>query len=251
MSRMMRVFAGLCGLLLLSTAVRAQDELVTELAQRHVDITAQFTGEKVLIFGAVCQPGNIIIKVSSPDETVAIARKAQYGPFWLTSGNFTVKGAPGLFYILSTQPVDKLLDADERERYGLSLKDSLNDAQVADVPDNVEDWKQSFLDLKDKDGHYRENGDAVRLVGAKLFSASVSLPAKLPLGEYKLTIYSVRDGKVVAQQSRSLDVREVRMERWVSNVAYTYPWTFGIAFVLLAMVLGLVLGIVLRKGGDD
>jgi len=237
--------------LCLSGAAAAQSELVTELAQRHVDITAQFTGEKVLIFGAVSHPGDVIIKVASPNETVAISRKAKYGPFWLTSGKFNVKDAPGLLYILSDRPLEELIDEAQRQRYGLSLKHSLSAATPVDVPADVSDWKGAFLDLKKRDGYYLEDGKAVDVVGSKLFSASMTLPAKLPLGDYKLTIYLVRGGKVVARQTRSLEVREVRIERWVSEVAYSHSWLFGIAFTLAAMVLGLVLGIALRKGGDD
>ncbi len=252
MSRLSRfIFALCCALGLSGAAAAAQNELVTELAQTHVDITARFTGEKVLIFGAMSHPGDVIIKVASPSETVAISGKAQYGPFWLTSGNFTVEGAPGLFYMLSTRPVDELLGAAQRARYGLSLKHSLTAAKAAGVPADMPDWRDAFLGLKQQGGYYLQDAKAVEMVGGKLFSASMSLPAKLPLGEYKLTIYLVRDGKVVARQSRALDVREVQMERWISDVAYRHSWLFGIAFVLFAMTLGLVLGIALRRGGDD
>lgn len=251
MIRAMRFLIALCGALALTAPAAAQEPLVTELAQHHVDITAQYTGQKVLIFGAVSQPGDIVIKVTSPVEKVAISRKDRYGPFWLTSGKFNVDGAPGLVYLLATKPVDELLDADQRARYGLTLRSSLNDASPTAVPANVADWRAAFLKLKGRDGHYQEHGNAIKMVGDTLFSANVDLPAKLPLGAYRLTIYLVRDGKVVAQQSRSLDVREVQIERWVSEVAYDHSWLFGIALTLLAMTLGLGLGVILRKDGDD
>lgn len=233
------------------SAAAAQNELVTQLAQSHVDITARFTGERVLIFGAVSHPGDVVIKVASPDETVAITRKAQYGPFWLTAGKFTVEDAPGLLYMLSTRPVGELLDSARRDRYGLSLRHNLQGARAKGLPAGMDNWQDAFLQLKANDGYYLKDGQAVKMVGDRLFSASVALPAKLPLGEYQLTIYLVREGKVVAQQTRKLDVREVQMERWISDVAFQHSWLFGTLFVLLAMVIGLVLGIVLRRGGDD
>ncbi len=251
MNRLFRMLAALACAVALSQPAAAQDELVTELAQHHVDITAQFTGQDVLIFGAVSHPGDVVIKVSSPVEKVAISRKAQYGPFWLTSGKYTVDGAPGLVYLLSTRPIEQMMKPAERARYGLSLAGSLDRAKPAGALPAAEDWQSSYLKLKQQDGYYLEQADAVHMVSDKLFSASMALPAKLPLGEYTLTIYSVRDGKVVAQESRSLDVREVRIERWVSDVAFSHSWLFGIAFTLLAMMIGLVLGIILRKGGDD
>ncbi|MGA7800654.1 MAG: TIGR02186 family protein [Gammaproteobacteria bacterium] len=252
MSPVLRLLGALwCVLLASGASAAGGDELVTQLGTHHVEITARFTGQDVLIFGAVSHPGDVIIKVISPHQTVDLSRKARYGPFWLTSGKFTVRGTPGLLYVLSTRPVADIVGAAQRSRYGLDLADVLEGVQPSDVGSDMVDWRPAFLGLKERGHYYLQDGHAVKMLGNRLFSASMALPAKLPLGIYHLEIYLVRDGKVVAQQSRKFDVREVRAERWVSNVAYDHSWMFGIAFTLLAMVLGLVLGIVLRRGGDD
>ncbi|MBZ0092508.1 MAG: TIGR02186 family protein, partial [Sulfuricellaceae bacterium] len=61
----------------------------------------------------------------------------------------------------------------------------------------------------------------------------------------------VRDGKVVSHRSSQLDVRQVSLELWVSNVAYRHPWTYGVSFTLLAILIGLGLGMWLRRDKDD
>ncbi len=230
----------------------AETPLVTELATDRVDITSQFTGEKILVFGAISRPGDVIIKVTAPNETVALTRKAELGPFWLSNGKIRVSHAPGLLYLLSTRPIDKLLPAQARQHYGLRLEDGLSTAKPLDtIPAGMQDWQAAFLRLKQADGYYRQNDHAIRLFGNRLFSTSLELPAKLPLGTYNLDIYLVKDGKVLAQQTRQLNVQQVRLEQWVSQTAHTWSWIFGISFVLFAMVLGLVLGVVLRKSSDD
>ena len=182
MKRLMRIVAALTCVLSLSGTAVAQDELVTELAQHHVDITAQFTGEKVLIFGAVSHPGDIVIKVSSPIEKEAISHKAKYGPFWLTSGKFTVDGAPGLLFLLSTRPIGELLSPAERERYGLSLKSSLSGAQPVGVSADVPDWRSSFLRLKQKADHYLEQGHAVNMVERQAVFRQYHLARQVAIG---------------------------------------------------------------------
>lgn len=230
----------------------AGNALVTKLATDRVDITSRFTGENILVFGAISRPGDIIIKVTSPDETTALTRKAKLGPFWLNQGKILISHAPGLLYLLSTRPLPTLLSKQARQHYGLRLEDGLATAKpLGPIPASMRDWRAAYLRLKTADGYYRREGQGVHLLANRLFSTRLDLPAKLPLGTYRLDIYLIKNGKVVAQQMRQLNVQQIRLEHWVSQTAHTWPWVFGISFVLLAMVLGLVLGIVLRKNTDD
>ncbi|HQU15567.1 MAG: hypothetical protein B7Z66_00785 [Chromatiales bacterium 21-64-14] len=225
--------------------------LVTQLATDHVDITARFTGQEILIFGALSRRGDVIVRLRAPDQVVALSRKAKFGPFWLNSGKLDVDAAPGLLYVLASAPVKKLLDVRTRERYGLTLEHAVAKLRIAHVPEGMEDWRDALLQLKKQDHYYLQDGHAVTLVSDRLFFTRVDLPAKIPLGVYRLDIYLVRGGRIVGHQSRTLEVRQVRLERWVSDVAHGYPWTFGVLFTVLAMGLGLALGIVLRRDGDS
>ena len=231
---------------LLSIQVRADSGLVTELGEENVDITARFTGEKMLIFGAVSRPGDVIVKVVSPKQTVDLAHKEKFGPFWLTAGKVRVGNTPGLYYVLSNKPIAQLLNRDQRQRYGLDLTDALRDAKVTGNP--PAEWQGAFIRLKQNQENFLQDGQAVKLVRNQLFSTSMHLPAKLPLGKYRLEIYRVRNGRVRGHQQRTFEVREVKLERWVSDAAYTHPWSFGILFTLMALTIGLALGIALRKG---
>lgn len=228
----------------------ADDALVADMATDHVNITSQFTGEDILIFGAVSRPGDVIIKVLSPSQDVAISRKIKVGPVWLDSGHILVRGTPGLMYLLSSRPVSELLSKAQADRYGLRLDDALADARVEGSDEGMEDWRQAFLRLKLEKGYYVQADHAVKLENNRLFVTNLDLPAKLPLGTYQLEIYLLRDGKVVSHQSRPLEVRQVRLERWVSDIAHRHAWTFGVAFTVLALLLGLGLGIVLRRERD-
>lgn len=225
--------------------------LVTQLATDHVDITARFTGQEILIFGALSRHGEVIVKLRAPDQAVALSRKAKFGPFWLNSGKLTLDAAPGLLYVLASSPVGKMLDVRTRERYGLTLEHAVAKLRVTQVPEGMEDWRDALLQLKKQDHYYVQDGHAVTLVSDRLFFTRVDLPAKIPLGTYQLEIFLVRGGQIVGHQNRTLEVREVRLERWVSDVAHGHPWTFGVLFTLLAMGLGLALGIVLRRDGDS
>jgi uncharacterized protein (TIGR02186 family) len=235
---------------LLPFAASADDGLVAEMATDHVNITSQFTGEDILIFGAVSRPGDVIIKVQSPAQDVVLSRKVKFGPIWLDSGKLVVRGTPGLVYLLTSKPVAELLSPADADRYGLRLEDALAGARLEGQEKGMTDWRQAFLRLKRRKNYYLQADHAVKLESKRLFVTSLDLPAKLPLGIYNLDIYLVRNGKVVSHETHQIDVRQVRLERWVSNVAHSHAWLFGGAFTLLALLVGLGLGIVLRRDRD-
>lgn len=229
----------------------AEDNLITQLASDHVDITAHFTGEKILVFGAIANKGDVIIKVTSPAQSVAMSQKVRSGPIWLDSGNIRVKNTPGIMYLLSTRPISQVVAPQELKKYGLSLASGLEGSKVVGDTQGMETWREAFLRLKQSKKYYKEFDNAVAVVGDRLFFANLTLPAKLPLGEYVLDIYLVRGGKVTAHQYSKLEVRQVQSELWVSNFANQNPWLYGVSFTLLAIIIGLTLGIILRRTSNQ
>ena len=238
----------LLGLLLWLPAVALADgRLITELATERVDITASFTGKEILIFGAISRPGQVIIKLVSPHQAVSMSRKTRIGPVWVSEDKRDLTGAPGLFYLLSSAPIDRLLSGTLRDRYRLRLQDAAKEIHFAPAPRDLEEWRTAFLRLKKDEGYYQENDHAVALRGDRLFHASLDLPPKLPLGHYRLEIYLVNDGKVLANDTHMIEVRKVRLEHWVSDIAHLRPWLFGTGFTVMVMLLGFGLGMILRR----
>jgi uncharacterized protein (TIGR02186 family) len=231
-------------------AVAADEGLVTQLATENVDITTHFTGEDILIFGAMTHPGDVIIKVVSPPEPVALSHKVAAGPFWLDGGNETVRGAPGLVFLLASRPIKDIVNEKERDRYGLRFSSALANAEGTEGAMTRQDWVDAFTRLKRKNGHYLDLSDKVKLVSNRLFFANIDLPATIPLGTYHLDIYLAKGGRIIGHQKRQLQVHQVRLERWVAKAARNHSWLFGIAFTASAMILGLLLGMVLRRDTD-
>lgn len=248
---MKRMIAGLVALSLafMAPLVLAAGSIVTQLERDHIDISARFNGDQISFFGALSAPGDVVVKLVSPAEDVALSEKAHVGPVWVDGGHVVIRDAPGLFYLASTRPIDKLLSPAERDRYGLSLQDAV--ARGREEGKGVGEWQQAFIHLKKVDNYYREQADAVSLVKNKLFFTRLQLPPKLSVGKYELHAYLVRDGKVVAEETKQLDVRQAGLVRWVSSVAHVQPWAYGVLFTLFCMSLGLGLSMLLRRDKDD
>jgi uncharacterized protein (TIGR02186 family) len=245
-ARFVLILSLAAGASLTGPARAADDGLVSHLEADHVDVTSEYTGEDLLFFGSLARGGELIIKVVSPEQVVALDRKIKVGPAWLDGERLLIQGMPGLLYLLSSRPIDELLSDSEQARYGLRLSDALNHAQASAADAGGADWGEAFLRLKKRSGYYLEQGDAVNLEQGRLFYTRVPLPAASPLGRYELSVYLVRAGRVVAQQTQALDVREVRIEHWADRVAHEQAWLFGAGLMLVCVSLGLLLGVALR-----
>ena len=236
-------------LLIASRVTAAADHsLVTGMQSEHVDVTINFTGKDTLIFGALAKKGDVIIKVSSPNMNVDLSHKRAIGPLWLDGGKLTVRNTPGLYYLLSSKPLDKIVSAATEQIYGLHLRDALKHAQIdSKAASAMGDWQTAFIGLKKAAGLFRKLPDAVKLVENRLFMATIQLPAKIPLGTYQLDIYLAQHGHIISHQTRHLEVNQVQMEHWVANAVHKHAWLFGVLFTVFALLLGLTLGMALRR----
>jgi len=108
--------------------------------------------------------------------------------------------------------------------------------------------KAAMLRLKEAHHDYVLDTEAVEILGQRLYSTLIQLPAQLPLGKYRVDIHLVRNNRVTASEHQHIQVEQVRLEHWVSAVAVRYPWVFGVVFTSGVMLLGLVLGMLLDRG---
>lgn len=234
-----------CGTWLIS--VPASAGLLSGLANSRVDISTGFAGRHVFVYGSMPQAGDIVIRVTSPDEQAALSRDKKAGPFWINGRKLIVKDVPGLMYLLSNRPLKEIAAHSVLSRNGLTFRSTLAKAQISGGPEfKSHPWKPPFDTLKRSQGLFRKQ-QTVHITGGQLFSASFPLPAELPIGPYRLEVFYFHNGKLIAHESHTLQVTEVGIEHWLSSIAATDPWAFGVSFTLLAMALGLGLSMLLRR----
>jgi uncharacterized protein (TIGR02186 family) len=232
----------LASLALAPIATWAGDEpLVVAPEKAEVKIGPGFAGSELQAVGAMEGPGDVIIKVVGPPQETRLSRERQLGPFWVGGTSVNVEGAPSLLFLFATAPIDSLLPASERERYGLVLEH---------VPVRIEprlqahaatDWRKAFFRLKERQGRYHEDDHAIRVFGDRLYIADMRLPDDLQVGDYAVETLLVKSGKVVARSTGHFKVRLAGMEHWVWDAAHDHAWLFGALFTLAAMLLGFAL----------
>lgn len=245
--------------LLMISFVRAET-MITDLSQHEIEITSQFSGQELLLFGAIERhvEGNslseeitvqgidydIIVVVQSQPTELVIRKKENVAGIWLNKANHTIRDIPGYYVIGSTRPLNKFLAQEKQIEYGLGL-DNLK--FTSDSNDDITEFKEALIRNMIEKGLYLESDGNVTVKNEILFRASIAFPANMPIGDYKADVYLVKDGDIIINHRTDLLVDKQGLERFIYNFAHEYPPYYGIIAVLVAISIGLFSGFVAKK----
>ncbi|MCE5387693.1 MAG: TIGR02186 family protein [Acidithiobacillus sp.] len=230
-----------------STMPGSVAQVITATGTDRVDVTSRFHGRDILIYGALSHPGNIIVVLRSPDTSVAVTKKTQMGPLWVTGKKVTVSHFPGVLQILSSAPLAQILPQATLEKLHLVPQAVMTQAQLDPLPQHPKLWLQQVLESKKREGAFVLQENAVKIQDGRLFSVHLQLPSSIPLGRYTLNVYLVNHGQLLAQSADQIDVQQVGLEEWIAKYANEQPWLYGIALTLFLAFLGLGLGILMQR----
>ena len=252
----------LMSFLLVFMPLKVQTEtLVTDLSQHEIEITSQFAGSELLLFGAIERYAteaiqsddisvqglgyDIIVVVKSEPTDLIIRKKENKAGIWVNSENITVKGVPGYYAIGSTRPLNDFLSAEKQAEFGLGLNNIsfITEGESEDLAA----YKQALFRNMMNKGLYIEESGNVEVKNEILFRANLTFPSNMPVGDYKADVYLVRDGNIVINHHTDLLVDKKGIERVIYNFAHDYPPLYGIMAIIVALFAGLFSGFVARK----
>jgi len=238
-------------------SVSKAETLVTDLSQHIIEITSQFSGSELLLFGAlerhayessqsseVTAQGlnyDIIVVVQSEATDFIIRKKENITGIWVNSENQTMNDIPGYYVIGSTRPLDDILTTDIQAEYGLGL----NNIGIGNLDDG--EYKEALIRNMINKGLYLESSGNVTVKDEILFRANLAFPSNMPVGDYKADVYLVRDGNIIINHRTDLLVDKRGIERFIYNFAHEYPPYYGIMAIFVAISVGLFSGYVAKK----
>lgn len=235
--------------LLAGIAVAAQEEresIQVDTSDREIAIESDFTGAKITVFGAVdnsrqeaANSGyyDIIIVIRGPSEYVVAREKERFAGIWINGRSAAFTHVPSFYAVLSTRPLDEIADESLLRRYGIEFNPKANAGNNAPPPDEFEN---AIIDAKKREQLFIIDPFAVAFLGKSLFRGTVSLPAKVKVGNYSSEVYLLHDGKLLNQHYASLRVHKAGIERELTALAYNRPWIYGVLSVAVAVFCGLI-----------
>jgi uncharacterized protein (TIGR02186 family) len=233
--------------LLLSVGpVMAEESLVTGLSRDDVQITADFTGSDILVYGAVRRnspapqspPMDLIVTLEGPSSPVTVRRKERIFGIWVNRAAVDLAEVPSYFAIASSGALDQILSPDDDLKHQISLARRLAVTKI--TAESMDSWEflRATQRIGSAKGNYVTQQSGVKLAEDTLFRADFALPANLTEGDFTVRMFLLRGGRVIDTKEQSIEVRKTGIERQLTNMAHHQPLLYGILSLLLAAVAG-------------
>lgn len=228
----------------------APPRLVPDVSQRRIDIESGFTGEQLLLFGAIVYPGgrppadgiDIAVVVKGPAEAITVREKRQIAGVWVNADSSIFRSAPAYYAVASSRPISQIVNEKTAAIYELGLdKLQLSPAGSFDGAE-VARFTTGLVDLRRRAGLYREAEDPVEISENTLYRARLPLPASVPVGTYTAETFLIEDGRVVAAASRDISIGKTGFEQFITLMADRYGFFYGLFAVAISLGFGWVAG---------
>ena len=222
--------------------------IVVDLSEHLVKVTTAFAGAELLLFGAVEEPGDVVVIVRGPTRPVTMHRKSRVFGIWANTANMTFEDAPGFYAIASTRPLEEVAPPTVLARNEMGVENLRLELPRAKASPNVaQDWRDALIRNQQRIDLYPAEVGRVGFLGDRLFRTRLTLPANVPTGTYEAKVYFLREGQIESAQTTPLFVSKVGVEAEIFDFAYEQSALYGIIAILVALVAGWLAHVAFRR----
>ncbi len=229
-------------------------QLTTAGNHDHINVDFLYHGSSVSIRG-VSDPGtDLVIKITSEGGHHSLRQKGRVGVLWMNVGTLKFEHVPSVYFLESTKKIDDMLPPEEQLKYGLGYKALAEKSEITPLksPAEKEIWFSEFLKYKEASKVYSVAAGKISLTekdGKQNYYIKMDWPYQAAPGDYLVTVYAVKDKKVVEQAQAKVVVQQVGIVKSLAGMAKNNGAFYGFISVLAALGAGFGVGLIFRKGG--
>jgi uncharacterized protein (TIGR02186 family) len=247
-----RRLAAALWLLVLTGGVARGESLVSTLSDDDVQITSNFTGEQIVVFGAVANASEgagdyeVAVVVQGPNQDVVVRRKERVLGVWANRTSRAFADVPS-YYVMHLSPGFSAANDPARlseYRLGVASLPFVTEAASEGVS---QVFAQAVVDLKTSHALYVERPNAVEFLAPGVFRTTFFLPTEIPTGEYRVGVYLFRDGGFLAGTTETLNIEKGGFSERIARAADDQPLLYGLVCVALAVFTGWLAGVIFRR----
>jgi len=244
-----------CTAALLLFCSSSSAELTINTNHDHISIDFSYHGSEVAVSGVSAAGADLIIKIASPEGRQSLRKKGKAAGFlWMNVGELKFENTPALYFMRSTKKLEGLLDEEEMGRYLLGYSALERHAEIAPVsnPEEKARWFDEFVRFKESSRLYSiSHGDisVAEKDGKQNYHISLSWPYQAVPGDYTVTVYAVKDKRVIETAMTQVRVEQVGGIKFLADMAKNKGALYGIISIIVALAAGFGVGMIFRKGG--
>jgi uncharacterized protein (TIGR02186 family) len=246
LSWLMVLAAAIAGL----SAPAAAKGIVADVDDHLVEITTDFAGQDILVFGAIDGPGDVILVMRGPAGRVAVHQKDRFAGIWVNAESIEFDDVPSLYGVASSRPLFEILPNEMLDRYQLGIG-RLRLETGEEEPYGIGAFRIALVQQKRKQGLYADRVGRVTFIGETLFRANLHLPSNVPTGTFLIDVYLVREGRIVDAQNMPLVISKVGfgadLYKYANARTIAPRFGYGVVAVLVSLLTGWLAHLAFRK----
>jgi len=227
--------------------------IVADLSSDSISINTGFNGAELLLFGSFdgLEDDDLVISVEGPKADTIIYKKEYVSGIWINRENVTFENVPSFYYtVYSNTNMDlENLTLLKREKIGIANLELKSIKELHSEKLNV--WRNSLERRMRKRGMWvlkkGRGPESIEIKKNKLFRAPVIIPATVLPGEYKVSIFLLRNGKILSKETTKISIQKTGLEARIYNFAHEHSMLYGVFAVLLALCAGYIAAFSFRK----
>lgn len=238
-----------------SAAEGDEPRLVPDVSSRSIDIRYSFTGEELLLFGAIVYPdrkaaaerADVVVVLKGPMRPMVLREKQRVAGIWVNAESLRLRTAPTYYAIGSSRPIDQLVDERTAAIFELGLSNLSMSPTGFPEAQSLARFEAGLIDLFQRMGLYYESSEAVEISEGVLYRARIPVPARVPVGTYRAETFLISKGRVLAVASRDVEIRKAGFERFVAQSAQKHGFLYGLCAVILSVGMGFGASALMRR----
>lgn len=228
----------LCVGLLPGGSVAQVQPLIADLSEHLIAITTGFTGTKVLMFGAIDGPGDVVVVVRGPAHDVVVRRQEQIAGIWVNHESVDYGAVPSFYAMASSRRLDEIMPPAAQARYEIGLA-AVKMTPTAEIADSMAaEFRAALIRNKEREALFAAEPGRVDILGGRLFRTNFYFPPNVPTGSYLVTVLLVRGGEVVAAQTTPLAVSKIGVGADIYEFAHRQGAGYGGIAIAVALMAG-------------
>lgn len=236
------------------TAEPSAGTLVTDSTKSVIEVGLRYNGDRIDFFGTLVgtDADALIVKLTSPAETVKINLKGRVGPFWMNTRQYQVENVPSMYQVQASQPLDKITTPEMAEGLGIgydTIKGQMRYHIVKGTNEGNDEEIifQGLMKIKDEAGLYSiDDTGRIEIKEGKLFNHYFDFPPDAKPGVYNVEYLLIKDKKLVGKASDTIHIKKVGMVAFIARATEERPAVYGICSVLIALATGLLVGFIFK-----
>ena len=238
-----------------------QESVEVDVSAKSVAITAAFSGQRIVVFGAVhkslqasAEQGlyDVVVILEGMKTPLITRRKSNVAGLWINTKSVEFANVPSYYMISSTRPIEEIstprvFDAHQIGFRHVHIEPEPGQAtKMSEAQLNT--FRQAIVRLKAKEGLYQKKQTGVVFIGRSLFRTSIDLPANVPIGTVVARTYLFRDAELIAENTVKVQLERQGVEALLYSFAFDYPALYGLFAVFMAVCAGLAASALFNRG---